>query len=81
MDAYIVDAYVRYAAFNTRVNDRRSAYIHLCNAAIVATAVLFISAFLTFYFGDLNKSRIKSATEVVVTKPVEVNIRDSRKQP
>lgn len=81
MDAYIVDAYVQYAAFNTRVNDRRSAYIHLCNGAMVGAAVLFVSAFLTFYFGDLNKSRIKSATEVVVTKPVEVKIRDSRKQP
>jgi hypothetical protein len=81
MNRYIEDAYIQYAAFNTRVNDRRSAYIHLCNGAIIASAALFIAAFVTFHFGDLNKSRIKVATEVVVAKPVEVRIQDSRKQP
>ena len=79
LDKYIMEAYVQYAAFNTNVNDRRSAFIHLCNGAIIATAVLLISAFLAFYFGDLDKSKMKSATEVFVTKPIEVRVQDTRK--
>jgi hypothetical protein len=80
LDKYITDYYVQYAAFNTQVNDRRSAFIHLCNGAIMAATVLFVAAFFAFYFGDLDKSRIRSATEVLVTKPVEVRVLDSRKQ-
>lgn len=79
MDKYLTDYYIEYAAFNTRVNDRRSAFIHRCTGAIIASAVLFIASFLAFYFGDLDKSRIKSATEVFLTKPVEVRLQDNRK--
>lgn len=79
LDKYITDYYVEYAAFNTRVNDRRSAFIHICNGAIIGAAVLFIFAFLAFYFGDLDKSKIKSATEVFLTKPIDVRVLEHRK--
>lgn len=78
LDKYLTDYYIEYAAFNTQVNDRRSAYIHLCNSAIVSTIVLFIAAYLAFYFGDLDKSKIKGATEVFTTKPMDVRIQDRK---
>lgn len=79
MDAYLMRYFVEYAAFNARVNDRRSAFIHLCNGAIIGAAVLFIFAYLSFYFGDLDKGRIKAPTEVHVTQPVDVRIQDKGK--
>lgn len=79
LEKYITDYYIQYAAFNTHVNDRRAAFIHLCNGAIIGATVLFVAAFFAFYFGDLDKSRIKAATEVFVTKPVDVRVHDARK--
>lgn len=78
MDQYLVGYYVEYAAFNTRANDRRSAYVHLCNGAIVGAGVLFIGAFLAFYFGDLDKGKIKAATEISISKPVDVRVIQKR---
>ncbi len=78
LDKYITDYYIEYAAFNTRINDRRSAYIHQCSGAIIGAAVLFFAAYLAFYFGDLDKSRIKPATEVFVTKPIDVRVQDRK---
>jgi hypothetical protein len=79
MDQYLVGYYIEYAAFNTHANDRRSAYVHLCNGATVSAAVLFIFAFLAFYFGELDKSKIKQATEVSITKPIDVRVIQNRK--
>jgi len=76
LERYIRDYYVEYAAFNTQVNDRRSAYIHLCNGALVAAALLFVFAYLLFYFGDLDKGRLR--TEVFIAKPIEVKILDRK---
>jgi hypothetical protein len=79
MDQFIVGYYIEYAAFNTQVNDRRAAYVHLCNGALVGSAVLFISAFLAFYFGDLDKGKMRPANEVVTSKPVDARTIDSGK--
>jgi quinol-cytochrome oxidoreductase complex cytochrome b subunit len=79
MDQYLTNYYIEYATFNTQTNDRRAAYVHLCNGALVGAAVLFIFAYVAFYFGELDKSKIKSATEVFVTKPVDVRLQDNRK--
>lgn len=78
MDQYVIGYYVEYAAFNTRANDRRSAYVHLCNGAVVGAGVLFIGAFLAFYFGDLDKGRIKPATEISISKPIDVRVLQKR---
>lgn len=79
LDKYLIDYYVEYGAFNTRVNDRRSAYLHSCNGWIIAAALLMMLAYLAFYFGDLDKGRIRQATEVHITKPVDVQILDKGK--
>lgn len=79
LDQYLTGYYIKYAAFNTQVNDRRSAFIHYCNGAVIGAATLFIAAYLAFYFGDLDKSKIKAANEVVITKPIEVRILEHRK--
>ena len=79
MDQYLIGYYIEYAAFNTQVNDRRSAYLHLCNGAVVGAAVLFIAALLAFYFGDLGKGRIRPVTEISVTKPIDVRVIENRK--
>jgi hypothetical protein len=79
MDKYVLGYYVQFAALNTQVNDRRAAYIHLCNGGIIASAVLFVAAFLAFYFGELDKGRIKPASEVVITKPIDVRIQENRR--
>jgi Na+/phosphate symporter len=74
MDGYLCKYYIEFASFNTQVNDRRSAFIHLCNGAIIGAAVLFIFAYLVFYFGDLDKSKIQKPAEVSITKPIDVRI-------
>lgn len=79
LDKYVTEALVRNASINTQVNDRRSAFIHLCNGAIIAAAVLFAAAFFAFYFGDLDRSRIKTPTEVIVTKPIEARVLGERR--
>jgi hypothetical protein len=58
-EQYLTNSFVQYAAFNTQVNDRRSAFIHLCHGALIISAALFIAAFLTFHFGQLDKSKMK----------------------
>lgn len=79
MDAYLGKYFVEYASFNAQVNDRRSAFIHLCNGAIIGAAVLFIFAYLAFYFGDLDKGRIKAPVEVRITQPVDVRLQERGK--
>lgn len=74
IDKYLTDYYIEYTTFNTQVNDRRSAYLHICNGAIIGTAVLFICAYLAFYFGDLDKSKMRSPTEVLINKPIDIRI-------
>ena len=79
MDQYLVGCYIEYAAFNTRVNDRRSGYLYRCNGATIAAALLFILAFLSFYFGDLDKGKIKQPTDISISKPVDVRMIENRK--
>ena len=79
LDKYLVDYYVEYGAFNTRVNDRRAAYLHSCNGWLISAAVLMMLAYLAFYFGDLDKGRIKTPSEVHITKPVDVRIHEKGK--
>jgi hypothetical protein len=74
MDDYVFGYYVEYAAFNTRANDRRSAYVHLCNGGTISAAFFFALAFLAFYFGELDKGRIRQPTEISITKPVDVRV-------
>jgi hypothetical protein len=76
LDKYVTDYYIEYGAFNTRVNDRRATYLHSCNGAIIAAATILMLAYLAFYFGDLDKGRIKPATEVFITKPVDVRVQE-----
>lgn len=78
-DKYLTDYYIEYAAFNTAVNDRRSAYIHLCNGAIIGAALLFFLAYLMFYFGGLGRSKIKPPTEISISRPVDVRIQERTK--
>jgi hypothetical protein len=75
MDSYIVGYYVQYAAYNTRVNDRRSAFLHHCTWAIIGTTLFLGAAFAIFYVADLDKGKMKTATEVLIKQPVEVMIR------
>jgi len=79
MDHYLVGYYIEYAAFNTRANNRRSGYIYRCNGATIAAGLLFILAFFAFYFGDLDKGKIKQPTEVSINKPIDVRMIDNRK--
>ncbi len=74
LEAYITNAYVEYSSENAKVNDVRSAYIHRANASIILTAVLLFCAFLAFYFGGLDRSRVSKPQEVSISKPVEVRI-------
>lgn len=79
LDKYLTDYYVEYGSFNTRVNDRRSAYLHSCNGWMISAAVLMMLAYLAFHFGDLDKGRIKAPTEVHITKPVDVRLNEKGK--
>lgn len=79
LDKYITDYYVEYGALNTKVNDLRASYLYSCNGAIIAAAVLLMLAYLAFYFGDLEKGKIKPPTGVFITKPVDVRVQDRGK--
>lgn len=79
LDKYLTDYYVEYAAFNTNVNDRRSASIHLCNVALIAAGVLFLLAYLIFYFGNLDRSKMKPPLEISISKPVDVRVQRDAK--
>lgn len=79
LDKYITGYYIDCGAFNTRVNDRRSAYLHSCNGAIVISAVALMLAFLAFNFGGLDRGRIRPPAEVQVTKPVDVRLLEKGK--
>lgn len=68
LDRYITGYYIEYGAFNTRVNDRRSAYLHSCNGAIVIAAAALMLAYLAFHFGGLDKGKIRPAAEVHIRK-------------
>jgi hypothetical protein len=57
LDTYIITYYIDCGAFNTRVNDRRAAYLHSCNGAIIVAAVALMIAYLAFHFGGL--ARVK----------------------
>jgi len=76
LDKYITGYYIEYGAFNTRVNDRRAAYLHSCNGAIIGAAVLLMLAYLAFNFGGFDKGRIKLAAAVSVVKPTEVRLQE-----
>lgn len=79
LQRFVEDAFVQYGSFNTRVNDRRSGFIHLCNGAIIATAILLFVAFLFFYFGGLDRSRVGKPTEITVVKPVDVRLQQPQR--
>ena len=74
MEKFIVGYFIEYAAHNTRVNDRRAAYIHKCTEAIIAAVMALSAAFLVFYFSDLDKSKSKAPTDVIIKQPVDIRM-------
>jgi len=67
---YVMDYYIRYSSANTECNDRRSIYLHKTNSALIATAAVAFCAFLSFFFGGLDKANIRKPTEVSVVSPI-----------
>lgn len=70
---YLMNYYVQASSENTKCNDRRSIYLHKTSGALIATAAVAFLAFIAFYLGGLDKSKINKATEVSIISPVTIN--------
>lgn len=70
MAEYVQGHFIEGATTNAHNNDRRSAYLHWSNMAVIATSAFALLAFLTFVLGDL--SRKQSVAQVSIMQPVEV---------
>lgn len=60
----LLQSYIASSAANTAVNDKRSIDIHKTNGTLIITASITFVAFLTFFFGGLQKGQTPVIPEV-----------------
>lgn len=64
--------YVECASVNARINELRSYHYHMTIKYLIVAVVLGFFAFVSFYFGNLDKSSHNKATEVRLVAPIEL---------
>ncbi|MGC2049823.1 MAG: hypothetical protein WA635_14585 [Gallionella sp.] len=72
LNDYLCSYYIKCSTQHTRYNDLRSLYLHKTNGTLIITTLFVAVSFLTFFFGDLDKSHFIKPSEVVIVKPVDV---------
>ena len=72
LDEYLCNNYIKCATQNTQCNDLRSLNLHKTNGALILTTLLVFISFLTFFFGNLDKSNSNKPNEVIIVKPVDI---------
>lgn len=68
---YMLKSYIDSSTANTAVNDKRSIDIHKTNGALIITAGITFIAFLTFFFGGLQKGRAAAPPETKIEVTVK----------
>ena len=72
LDEYLCNNYIKCATQNTQCNDLRSLNIHRTNGTLIITTLLVFISFLTFFFGNLDKSNSNKPNEVIIVKPADI---------
>lgn len=63
--------YVECASVNARINELRSYHYHMTIKYLIVAVVLGFFAFVSFYFGSLDKASHNKPTEVRLVAPLE----------
>lgn len=66
----MISQYINCSSANTACNDKRSMNLHKTNRSLIITSLITFVAFLAFFLGDLDKSKIKKITEVSIVNPI-----------
>lgn len=72
LNDYLCTKYISCATQNTQCNDLRSLYLHKTNGSLIVATVLIAVTFVVFFIGDLDRTKARKPTEVVIVKPVDV---------
>lgn len=71
-DNYLYRYYAECATANTRINDRRSSFIHNCNKWLVFNLPFLFMTFLIFSFCGVDKNSKEKEYSVKILNPIEV---------
>lgn len=69
---YLCSHYIKCATQNTRCNDQRSLNLHRANGTLIIVTLLVAMSFLTFFVGDLDRTKGNKPNEIVIVKPVDI---------
>lgn len=68
----IYQEHIKSSSINAGINDRRSYSIYLAIRYLIIAVVFVFGAFVSFYFGGLDKTIHAKPVEVSIIKPVEM---------
>jgi hypothetical protein len=58
---------------NTKVNDKRSEYLHKCNTYLILTSMPLVVSFLIFTFSGVDGNSIGKDLKVQLIRPIEIS--------
>lgn len=71
-DNYLYKYYAECATANTKINDRRSSFIHNCNKWLVSNLPFLFLVFLIFSFSGVDKNSKEKEYSVKISHPIEL---------
>lgn len=71
-DNYLYEYYAECATANTKINDKRSSFIHNCNKWLVSNLPVLFLAFLIFSFCGVDKNSKEKEYAVKILNPIEL---------
>lgn len=72
-DEYIFKYYNECSSVNTKVNDKRSEFLHKCNTYLILSALPLAIAFLIFILAGIDKNSVDKEYKVKITNPISIN--------
>ncbi len=72
-DEYIYKYYNECSSLNTKVNDKRSEFLHKCNTYLILSALPLVAAFLIFTLSGIDKNTVDKEYKIKITNPLEIN--------
>jgi hypothetical protein len=72
-DEYLFKYYNECSSVNTKVNDKRSEFLHKCTTFLILSALPLAVAFLIFIFAGIDKNSIDKEYKVKLTNPIYIN--------
>ncbi|MCP5128065.1 MAG: hypothetical protein H6985_00635 [Pseudomonadales bacterium] len=71
-DNYLYEYYAECATANTKINDKRSSFIHNCNKWLVSNLPFLFLVFLIFSFCGVDKNLKEKEYAVKILNPIEL---------